>query len=257
MTDVPERRVPIDGPPVREMPVWGARRTLAWGVCDCIEGGSIETHFQLTDHVLSVNLGESHCDIALESDRFRRVVIPPGGLSFYPSGTRAKIIAPNSGAYLAVTISSSRFEDVLMEEFGIDHVRGVRPVAGQFDSSAHAIAAMLGNSFSGTAPLAPAGLEAAATLLALHAIRSALIEAPAADSQVAQPDLGPACAYIEQHLSDARLGTRTVAHAVGIAPATLWLSFRTAFGKPPLEYIRQRRALAAGQEVRVILERQH
>ena len=245
MTDVPIRRIPLDGPPVTEMPDgWGMRQPITGGIVEYVSGCDCETHFRLTDHVLAVNLQESPCDIAVESDRYKRVVIPPGGLTFYPAETRAKIIAPNSGPYIAVTVAPGHLEDMLLEEYGMDGV-DVRTVLGHADAAAHAVGSIIQNSFTERAALAGHGVQAAATLLTLHAVRAALIANPVPKPLAGVVDLRAACAYIDQSLAEPSLGIRAVAQAVDLPPTVLWQSFRAAFGMTPRQYIRQRRHAVA------------
>ncbi|MBP2297039.1 helix-turn-helix domain-containing protein [Azospirillum rugosum] len=199
----------------------------------------VETHFELRQHVVSVNLADAACDIAVGSGAFQSVLIPRGGLCFYPAGTRVRLTARAGAPYVAVALDPHRFDAVLLEEAGVA-ARPGPPLLGHVDPAARAIGEVAAEGLLGVPPSATA-LEACATLLVLHAARAAFGPLPVPERGLSPADLRRAVAFVEAHLAEADLDALVLAAALDLPVERVHQGWREALGITPAQYIFERR----------------
>lgn len=235
----PRWRVPHDGPPLRTMPARGSTVGLDGMTITAAPAAEVETHFELRQHVVSVNLADAACDIAVESDAFRSVLIPRGGLCFYPAGTRVRLTARAGAPYVAVALDPQHFEAILLEGAGVV-VRPGPPLLGHIDPAVRAIGEVAAEGLRAASSSATA-LAACATLLVLHAARAAFGQPPVPDRGLGPADMRRAIAFIEAHLAEADLEARSLAAALDLPVERVHQGWREAFDVTPAQYIFERR----------------
>lgn len=230
--------VPLDGPPAEKMPKQPAEVVLLGLRAIPIEPGDVEIAFRMPKHLVNVSFGTVPADLAINSDRMKRVTAIDGGSAWFPVGTECKLRCTNSSSGLLLEVEPSKLDMLL------SGTKCSRTVPSEFRGySFRSESAVLSRHllshlrFASPNRLYVEGLSLAilASELSVSTTKSGSTSAIGADPRIAR-----AIDYVEAHLGE-NLSVAQIAAAAAMSPSWFQTAFKATTGQPVFAHVRERR----------------
>lgn len=236
-----ERRIPMNGDPIRHLPNWGTRITTEDFIAEWNPPGSCEVNVNLSWPCVSFIAQDAAGAQAFASDRLKPTRSGPGGFTTFPADCTFR--GRWDLGWYGVVLFNPSFLARLAFDDGPGQPAGLTPRFVESDSHLVPICQHYRRALAYGDGISPLYLESAVTLLGVHLLsqctKSATRLEQAADNR-APRHIRRAIDYIEARLEgDLRLSE--IADAVGMGVYAFARAFKAEMGRSPYQYIVARR----------------
>ncbi|BAY60012.1 AraC family transcriptional regulator [Calothrix brevissima NIES-22] len=246
----PERKIPLDKPPLETLPQWGHWLETPEMMVAMIPPGHLEVNIRSPLNLVVTSFGETQGIAAFNSDRLQPYHALPGGFDIVPNGTTYSSVE-DAACFLAFAYSQSflqRIVNVEAEGQTIELQPGQIAKTHWGLSTAIAIQQFFYNGQIGGAFY----LESVATAVLAQIVyrRSNLSERLKRPPEFLEPSLlKVALEYMRAHLTQ-ELSLNQIAATVGFSPYHFARGFKVTTGLSPYQYVLRCRLELAQQLLR-------
>ncbi|MBE8965076.1 helix-turn-helix transcriptional regulator [Nostocales cyanobacterium LEGE 12452] len=233
----PERKIPLDRPPLETLPQWGHWLETPELMVAIIPPGHLEVNIRSPLNLVVTSFGETNGIAAFNADRLQPYQALPGGFDIVPQGSTYTSVE-DASCFVVFGYSQSFLERIVKVEAEgqtIELQPGQIPKTHWGLSAAIAIQEFFYNGQTGGAFY----LESVATAVLAQIIyrRSNLSERLKRPPEFLDPNLlKSALEYIRAHLSK-ELNLKQIAATVGFSPYHFARAFKVTTGLSPYQYV--------------------
>ena len=241
----PERRVPLDGDPVRQLPNWGTRITTENFIAEWNPPGSYEVNVVLPWPAVKFVATRGRGVRALDSDRLTRVRATAGASDIVPADCGYRAIA--EVGWFGVVLFRPEFLARLAGDGGSNAADALAPVSVDFDADFVTLSRHYKNAFSRSDGGSLLHLEAVVALMGVHVLKHASSTTNrhvGATPPRAAREVRQAVRYIDAGLAG-RLSLSEMASVAGMGIHEFSRRFKTVVGTSPHRYVLTRRVARA------------